>query len=378
MLNADKVIAEARAKVGLERFASPDSEANLRRLADALNREGRLNPAGEHRIHVAGVYHVCTQLLLGQYLTAKPELADADAGNAIMIVGLPRTGSTKLFRLISQDPRLMHLTLGDVALPLAFPGETGVEIRQPLIARMQAELGMPQLMAAHELIGAEPEEEVILQLSHFDSRMMNDQAAMPEWQAEVRARDSRPRHVLQRQLMVAHMTQTGKTGWGWSLKNAYAGEDIDVIAEVFPNAKFVFTHRDPLEQFTSIMALGHQWRAIQSDAITKEQSGQDYLQFWGEFIRRMLAATRKVSPERIIHVRYPDVVKNPISTIREIHRFAGLEVDEAVLDGMREYDATHVQHAHGKHSYSLDEFGLTPADVEGIYADYLALHGDKI
>ena len=378
MLDADKVIAEARAKVGLERFGSPASEANLRRLADALNREGRLNADGERRMHIAGVYHVCTQLLLGQVLETKPEIADADAGNAIMIVGLPRTGSTKLFRLISQDPRLMHLTLGDVAMPLAYPGETGTDIRQPLIAQMQAELGMPQLMAAHELIGAEPEEEVILQLSHFDSRMMTDQAAMPKWQAEIRAKDPRPRHVLQRQLMVAHQAQSGKSGWGWSLKNAYAGEDIDVIAEVFPNAKFVFTHRDPMEQFTSIMALGHQWRAIQSDAITKEQSGQDYLKFWGEFIRRMLAATKKVSPDRIMHVRYPDVVKDPIATIRNIHRFAGLEVDEAVLDGMRDYDATHVQHAHGRHSYSLEEFGLTPADVERIYADYLALHGNKI
>ena len=55
MLDADKVIAEARAKVGLDRFASPDAEANLRRLAEALNSEGGLNAAGEHRMHVAGI-----------------------------------------------------------------------------------------------------------------------------------------------------------------------------------------------------------------------------------------------------------------------------------------------------------------------------------
>lgn len=378
MIEPDSIISEARAKVGQVPFASPHAEANLRRLAEALNCEGELNAAGERRMHVAGVHLVCNQLLLGQYLEADPQAADADPGNAIMIVGLPRTGSTKLFRLISQDPRLMHLTLRDVAMPLAYPGEQSAEVRQPLISQMQQALGMPQLMAGHELVAAEPEEEVILQLGNFDSRMMNDHAPMPKWQAEVRARDARPRLLLQRQLMVAHKAQTGKTGWGWSLKNAYAGEDIDVIAEVFPNAKFVFTHRDPLAQFASILALGHQWRAIQSDTVTKEQSGEDYLKFWGDFVKRMLAATKKVSEDRIMHVRYPDVVKDPISVIRNILSFAGLPVDESVLDGMRDYDATHVQHAHGKHNYSLEEFGLSPADVEGVYADYLALHDDKI
>lgn len=79
-----------------------------------------------------------------------------------------------------------------------------------------------------------------------------------------------------------------------------------------------------------------------------------------------------------MHVRHPDVVKDPISTIRDIHRFAGLEVDETVLDGMRNYEATHIEHAHGKRSYSLVEFGLTPADGHAIHADYLALHRDKI
>jgi len=378
MIDADNVIAEARAKVGLERFAQPEAEGRLRRLADALNSEGRLNAAGEQRMHVAGVHLVCNQLLLGRYLDQQPEIADADVGNAIMIVGLPRTGSTKLFRLLSQDPRLMHLTLRDVAMPLAYPGEIGTEVRDPLVARMQTALGMPQLMAAHELIAAEPEEEVILQLGSFESRMMNDQASMPVWQAEIRARDARPRHRLQRQLMTAHREESGKTGWGWSLKNAYAGEDIDIIAEVFPRARFVFTHRNPLEQFTSILALGHQWRAIQSDTITKEQSGRDYLQFWGNFVQRTLAATKKVPEDRIMHVRYPDVLGNPVATIRDIHRFAGLEVDDAVLDRMRDYDASHAQHALGKHSYTLEEFGLTPADVRSTYAEYLDVHGDKI
>lgn len=378
MLDARKMVAEARALVGFEDFGEGDVEFHLGRLVDAVNNETRLSDRGEWRFHVAGVFLLGNRLLLNQLLHAHPELTQAEIGPSIMIVGLPRTGSTKLQRLIAQDPRLDHMTLLDNALPLAFPGERGSERRARWLGAVGRELGQPDLTAAHELSAAEPEEELELQKSHFTARNMRDHAAIPKWVEQMKTVDRASRYQLARQYLAGHKLQSGKSGMAWIFKNAYAGEDIDIIAAVFPQAKFVFTHRDPVEQFGSITALGHKWRQFHSDSVTKAQTGAEYLDFWGDFSQRSVAACRLVPADRIIHVPYRRVCSEPLQVVREIYDFCGYELTPEASNRITAYDARNAQHKHGHHEYALSEFDITPDQVVVAYADYIAEFGPML
>ena len=378
MLNAQQMIREAKALVHLERFDRSDVEQNLIRLVDAINTETKITPVGEQRLHTAGVYLCVNRLLLGQFLEQHQDLRNADIGPAIIIVGLPRTGSTKLQRLIAQDSTLDHMKFWEVIFPLAYPGEKDNEIRLQLTDRLERELGQPQLTSAHNLESAEPEEELLLQKSDFTVPNMRDHVDIPRWRDEMIRRDSRPRYAVARQQIVAHKFQRGKHGQAWIFKNAYAGEHIDIIADTFPNAKLVFTHRDPVAQLNSITSLGWKYRQLYAEAADKIATGAEYLSYWSGFMQRTQRACERVPADRLLHVRYLDTVKDPMASIRKIYDFCGLTLTSQAEHAMRQYDERNVQHQHGKHDYSLDEFGWTRATIEAAFAEYLALHGDKV
>lgn len=378
MLNTNQMIREAKAMVGLNEFDRDDVEHNLARLVDAINSETTITELGEKRLHTAGVYLLVNRLLLRKFLVDHEDLRNADIGPAIIVCGLPRTGSTKLQRLLAQDSRLDHMKFWEVIFPLAYPGEADNEIRLKLIAGLERELGQPQLTSGHNLESAEPEEELLLQKADFTVPNIRDHLDLPRWRDEMIRRDSRPRYDVVRQLIVAHKLQRRKHGAAWVFKNAYAGEHLDIIAETFPNAKLVFTHRDPADQVGSITALGYKYRQLYAAAGDKIETGAEYLQYWSGFMNRTLRACERVPKDRLFHVRYTDTVKNPQKVVRDIYDFFGLEYTKQAEQSINEYDVRNNQHRHGKHSYTLEEFGLSRAAVEEAYSGYLKIHGDKV
>jgi hypothetical protein len=378
MLNAQKMVNEAKALVGLEQFDRDNVVANLERLVDAINTETKITTDGEKRLHTAGVYCLVNRLLLQQFLAAHEDLRHADIGPAIFIIGLPRTGSTKLQRLIAQDSRLDHMKFWEVVFPLAYPGEKDNEIRLKLTNALERELGQPELTAGHNLGTAEPEEELLLQKPDFTVPNIRDHLDMPRWLDEITRRDARPRYDLVRQFIVGHKLQRRKHGLAWIFKNAYAAEHADLIAETFPNAKLIFTHREPVNQLCSITSLAYKFRQLYAAPGDKKATGAEHLRYWSSFMERAMRACDRVPPDRLLHVRYQDTLTNPIQAIRDIYDFCGIEFTPAAEKSIRLYDERNHQHQHGKHDYTLEEFGLTREGIEAAFADYLAKFGDKV
>jgi Sulfotransferase family len=378
MLDAQKMLREAWAIAGLDAFDRDDVERNLARLVEAINTETHINESGEKRLHTAGVYCLVNRLLLRQFLATHESLKNTDIGPAIIIIGFPRTGSTKLQRLIAQDGRLDHMKFWEVVFPLAYPGEQNNEIRLKLINGLERELGQPELTAGHNLDAAEPEEELLLQKSDFTVSNIRDHLDMPIWLDEMIRRDPRPRYEVVRQFIVGHKVQRRKQGLAWIFKNAYAAEHADVIAETFPNAKLIFTHRDPVDWLCSITSLGHKYRQLYSAPGDKQATGAEFLRYWSGFAERALRACERVPANRLLHVRYRDALTDPIATIRKVYDFCELELTPEAESSIHRYDERNRQHQHGRHDYTLEEFGLTREGIESAFHDYLMRYGDMV
>jgi hypothetical protein len=378
MLDTQKIIREARAIVGLSETDRGDVERNLARLVDAINTDAGVNALGEKRLHTAGVYCFINRLLLQQFLTTHEHLRDADVGPAIMIIGFPRTGSTKLQRLIAQDSRLDHMKFWEVVFPLAYPGEQDNEIRLKLINGLERELGQPELTAGHNLEAAEPEEELLLQKADFTVPNIRDHVAVPKWLDEMTRRDARPRYDVIRQFIVGHKLQRGKNGMAWIFKNAYAAEHADVIAETFPNARLIFTHRDPVDWLCSVTSLVHKYRQLYAAPGDKQAIGTEFLRYWSDFTERAMHACERVPANRLFHVCYRDMLTDPIAVIRDVYDFCGLEFSREAENSIRDYDDRNRQYQHGKHDYTREEFGLTKEGIDAAFSGYLARHGDKV
>ena len=375
MLDAAKILREARALTGLDQLDRDDVEQNLTRLVHAINTETRATALGEKRLHTAGVYCAINRLLLAQHLAQHPALRAADIGPAIFIIGLPRTGSTKLQRLIAQDSRLDHMKFWEVVFPLAYPGERDNEIRLKLINGLERELGQPELTAGHNLESAEPEEELLLQKNDFTVPNIRDHVDIPLWLDEMIKRDARPRYELVRQFIAVHKFQRRKNGLAWIFKNAYAAEHADIIAETFPQAKLIFTHRDPVNQVCSITSLGYKYRQLYAAPGDKKAAGAENVRYWSGFMQRAMHACERVPKDRLLHVRYLDTLSNPVKVVQQIYDFCGMALSSEAEQSIRAYDKTHLQHQHGKHDYTLEEFGQSRQGTEAAFADYLVQFG---
>lgn len=95
-------------------------------------------------------------------------------------------------------------------------------------------------------------------------------------------------------------------------------------------------------------------------------------------MQRTLRACERVPADRLFHVRYLDTLNEPMSVVWKVYDFCGIELTSSAEEAIRRYDENNRQHQHGKHDYSLEEFGLSRDRIDAAYAEYLALHGDKV
>src|SRR5690349_12122115 len=158
----DALLAEARARSGgLDDFGPGDFRQGLRVLADALNNEACLSPAGRGLLREKLLGQLVNRLVMEDHLRRHPEILEQPIDDPLVIVGLPRTGTTLLQRTLAVDPQFSKALWWETRYPAPLPGET---LEQPLkrIARARDEVAgmiefLPQLLAIHPLDAEQPD-----------------------------------------------------------------------------------------------------------------------------------------------------------------------------------------------------------------------------
>ena len=150
--------------------------------------------------------------------------------------------------------------------------------------------------------------------------------------------------------------------------------DLPALLEVFPDARLIFTHRDPRQVVGSAASLAWNQTTIYTDRVSPEETGRQWLDKTEQMIAKMRSARDAIPRERMIDVQYEDMERDWRETMERVYRFLGLDMEPAV-PAMQRYLDRSANLKRNPHRYSLEEFGLSEGEVNERFADYTETYG---
>lgn len=375
-----ELMREARAAAGASQdFVDASFLPALEVLCKALDDEARLSDTGRYVFRLKLVGQLTTRLRVEEDLRRHPEIAQETVAPPLVIVGLPRTGTTKLHRLLSRDPRFWWMAFWESQFPLPFPGEAlekpaaRIAEGHKLVEMMTT--AMPKLMAIHPMAAEEADEEVML-MEHSMLSAFDAYAHIPSYSAWLSQQDQAPAYRFLKRMLQHLQWQKrarGMNGERWVLKAPHHLQRMQVLLEVFPGAQIIQTHRDPLRSIPSIASfIDTLWR-IYSDDADPAEAGRT----WSERMRRGLDHTMQVrdsAAPQFLDVQFHHTVKQPLDVVRRIYAFIGWELTPDVLGRMRAWLVEDEKSHSAMHEYTPEQFGLSDAQIERDFARYRARH----
>lgn len=371
-LMADASIATG----GLKDFGDPSFREGLNRLCAALDGEGKLSEMGRGIFRQKLVAQLMNRLRVEDYFAKHPEINDEKVSAPLVIVGLPRTGTTKLHRLLARDPRFHWMAFWESQFPVPFPNET---LEEPA-ARIKEGRGlsdmmtqaMPKLMAIHPMDADEPDEEVMLTEHSFMSAF-NAYAHIPSYMRWLDAQDQTVVYQYLRRMLQFLQWQKrrrGITAQRWVLKAPHHLLRMDILLKVFPGVQVIQTHRDPVQSIPSIASFIHTLWCIYSGAADARAAGAE----WSGLMQRALGHTMKVragaNPKQFMDVQFLDTVKQPMDVVKRVYEFIGWTLTPEADRAMRAWLIEDEKKHEGKHDYTAEQFGLSEAQIKQDFAEY--------
>jgi len=363
-VDVEALEAAAVAATGLEDFGDPTFRDGLLVLAGSLTEEARLTDLGYAAVETQIGAALRNRLRVVDWVVTHPEIAAEEVVAPLVVVGLPRTGTTLLSGLLATDPRRRPLYRWEATDPVP-PPETATRATDPRIAAAEAASGLldalnPGFKAIHHEPATGPTECVTLLAQHFTSLLWETLANVPAYGRWLLAVDQDPAYAHHhRVLQVLQSRAPGR----WSLKSPHHGLAPDALLRRYPDARIVVTHRDPVPVVGSLCSLVRSLSGTFSDADHTAYIRTHWLDVAAAIVGRTAAARDHHPGAAFLDVEYDRLVADPIGVLREISDFDGLPLTPDVEDRMRAYLATHAADRFGRHVYSLDEFGLRPEEV---------------
>jgi hypothetical protein len=311
-------------------------------------------------------------LLIEQALRDKPEIGQTELPPPIFLIGWMRTGTTFAHRLLSQDPDTRSMPYWESMFPV--PPKSGKDTRADDLDHVLGQLAAisPNYEAIHPMGPYEPEECVALFTNVFRTLQYNVQYRVPgyiEWLRDQDARIAYGQYKQQLQLVQHHRTH----GKRFALKDPTHSVFIDTILELFPAARFVFTHRDPASTISSMCSLYAYTRALFSDDVNPQALGPELLDsYLPASLERAIERVDALPAGRVAHVRAPELFADPIGAMTGAYRDLDLELTEEAHTAMKALLDAEARKPKDEHIHSPEGFGVTREQIRDRLSAYCA------
>ena len=285
-----------------------------------------------------------------------------------MITGIPRTGTTALHKLLSTDPRFQVLESWLIPAPrVRPPRDTWDTDPQFQMAQAQAAQMPPEFKAAHFTAPDEADECLVVLAQSFVSNLFGSTLPIPSYDEWMLSQDMRP--TYERYADNLRLIGADAPARTWLLKDPSTLLATDALLAVFPGARVLQTHRDPLDAMASVVSVLTGVRAalgFETASVVDRE-----LRIWSEATRRA-AAVRESQRDAFFDVQYEVLVRDPVAMIREIYRWLDLELNDAVATAMTQWLEENPSHKHGEHEYAPLDYGITPDLIERYFGEVAA------
>jgi len=311
-----------------------------------------------------------------------PEIAAQDIGDPLIVIGLPRTGTTISYDLLCLDPAVRAPREWEWYIPWP-PTQSETFATDPRIAQVTAMYDnwlkhAPQLLEIQRFDCTQPGECNHGMQYHFGSTNFAAELGVPDYAAWLRENRVPGQYVSHKRLLQNFQWQGPKGRW--TLKSPQHLFDLPALLEAYPGAMLVWTHRDPALTFSSLSSFIAGFHAAFGGDKDKAAIGRDVVETWIAGMNRALDARRDPAIERrIIDLAHRDVVADPLGAIARIHgRFDLPFSQEHQTRITRFLTENPAAKRIGKHRHSPEQYGIDTAQLRRRMADYYDGFGDLL
>ncbi|MFO1467761.1 MAG: sulfotransferase [Steroidobacteraceae bacterium] len=374
------ILGAARERTGLADFGAEDFRERLRVLREAWNGDPEITRFHRTVLHGYLVRYASNRLLIHDTLARHPQILEERIERPIIVVGLPRSGTTHLVNLLAADPRLHSLPLWESCEPVPLPGETASgDATDPRYQRCAAAwAGMqqvtPLIAAMHPMNPDHIHEELELMGPDFASYNFEWLGITPQWRDHYYAHDQAPHYAYMKIVLRLLQWRRGQRK-RWVLKCPQHLEQLPVLIRTFPDATVIFTHRDPVAVIQSTVTM----QAYTQRMNRRHMALRELMTYWSDRIEHLLRACvrdRSVVPaERSIDSPFHAFMADQMGTMARVYTTAGIELDATALTHLERYIAAHPRGKEGQVLYDLRrDFDADPAALHERFRFYFDHH----
>jgi hypothetical protein len=372
-LATSSLLERARQKTGLADFGKLGFLGALELLVGSCRHTAELNDTGRKVLPKVLVRHLMNRLYVQDHLRQHPELSQSALPVALVVTGLPRTGTTLLHNLLALDPDHRFLRLWEALHPVP-PASDGMHRREALVDHARSWLDglyalAPGFKAVHPAAAEGPEECDALLQNDFVSQHLEDMfhvEGYSRWLDGARLTGEYEYYSLQLRVL----SSSGTSSRPWVLKSPSHLAHLLSLAHVLPTALIVHCHRRPVEAVGSYASLVRTVRRPYSHSLRPHVIGQHALRRCVVSMDRALAARDELGPDRFVDVSYPSLLRDPVGVVDSIYHRLGKTLTVEHEEAMGRWLARNRQHGHGVHRYDLASFGLDADEVQSSFSSY--------
>ncbi len=370
----DSILEAAAAKAGASDFGDDTVREPLEVLRQSIAEDARLTSFGRLVLRQLVTGALIERLKVIDWAKHHPEVREERIERPWIILGLPRTGTTLLSFLLGLDPVARPLVQWEASHPVP-PPDLATHAEDPRIAEVakqfaQLETLNPAIRAMHPF-GATLATECVT-LFAFDLRALSFEtqgliSGYGRWLETTDMRGAYAMHKLSLQILQSRLpTQS------WALKTPNHLWCLDLVREFYPDARLIWTHRDPGKVVPSVASLNTSLHRANSDAVDPLAVGREWDGKLHLGVSRALAFDEQQSGTWCSHLLYSDLMADPIEAVRRIYAEQKSEVHPLHVRRMEAWVQQRGQDAFGRHGYDPADLGLTRSCIRERYADYIA------
>lgn len=361
-LDEDNLIATARKKTGLSDFGDESFRGPLQVFLHAIKTDAKPSTLGRFLGRQFLLQLLSSRLLIQDLINRHPEILEERIEKPIVIAGLPRTGTTHLHNLMSQDPNLRHLPYWESLEPVLPASQQPKSWdRDPRMKRCDQAIKMlnyvmPLFPAMHEMSTEAPHEEIQLLAIHFSTVLFENMYFVPSYRDWYKANDHTEAYqYLYKALQVLQWLRGPKR---WVLKSPQHLEQFGPLIAAFPDARIIQTHRDPVRITASMCTMDTYGKRMNNCPIDPHINGR----YWADRTEDLLRASVKDRPlipeSQVIDVRFHEYMTDQITMVKRVYQFAEQPFSDETAKALQCFIDNNPKGKHGTVRYRLEDFGI--------------------
>ena len=370
----DELVTRACERAALDDFGHDSWQEGLRLLIETCESAPGVNPGGRDFVYGQFVDALWNRLRVIDYVKQHPETADERIERPLVVLGLPRTGTSLASYLLDQDSHRRSLLTWEAEDSV--PPSTPDTLRNdPRCLKKKAELEVlaeglkaANIPMVHWDEADGPTECIFVQNQDFKAYLWEAFMPTPEYAEWLLTTDMTSSYAYER--VVLQLLQSRAPGT-WSLKMPSHAVHIEALLATFPDVRIVWAHRDPFRATMSFLRLNYLSRAVLGCDVDTADVVSNVVRQLRAHVTRPMQARERIGDDRFFDLHYSALMRDPIGVMRSLYDWAVDELTPSTEQSMLDWLQHNPQDRFGVQPYSLDGTGVTRADLEPVFADYL-------